>query len=68
MKTADIKKSIKNKTIDELKTFIRESKESLRQNRFSSAGSKKRDVKRARMDKKSVARALTALRSRHDNS
>lgn len=59
-KTNDIQK----KTDTELISLIAERKEALRQQRFAVAGSKGRDVKKMRTDRKDVARALTALSMR----
>jgi ribosomal protein L29 len=55
---------IQKKSDAELASFIKEKREALRQERFTTAGSKGRNVKLARETRKDVARALTALRNR----
>jgi ribosomal protein L29 len=56
---------IQKKSDNDLSTFIKEKRESLRQERFSNAGSKGRNVKFVREVKKDIARALTTLVLRH---
>ncbi|MEK7606538.1 MAG: 50S ribosomal protein L29 [Patescibacteria group bacterium] len=60
MQTKDLQK----KTDSELQSFIQGAREAMRQQRFAVAGSKGRDVKKMREDRRSIARALTELRSR----
>jgi ribosomal protein L29 len=55
---------IRKKTESELAPFIREKREALRQMRFATSGSKGRDVKAMRENKKDVARAFTVLQER----
>ena len=57
-------KDLQKKNDAELTAFVQEAKEAMRQQRFAVAGSKGRDVKKMREDKKDIARALTALRAR----
>ena len=53
------KKSLKGRTVDELNVLVEKKREELRGLRFSSAGSKNRNVKLTRELRKEVARALT---------
>ncbi|HXK39432.1 MAG TPA: 50S ribosomal protein L29 [Candidatus Paceibacterota bacterium] len=55
---------LQKKNDRELSDFIKEKRENMRQERFTTAGSKGRNVKAAREMRKDVARALTALRAR----
>ncbi len=64
MQTKDIQK----KSDAELTAFVQEAREGLRQQRFAVAGSKGRDVKKMREDRRNIARALTALRAREMNA
>ncbi len=58
------KNELQNKNEVELRALIQERQEALRQQRFAIAGSKGRDVKKMREDRKNIARALTELHSR----
>lgn len=55
---------LQKKNEAELASFIQEAKEALRQERFAVHGSKGRDVKKMRQDRKGIARALTVLNAR----
>ena len=57
-------KELKNKTEQDLKKFIVEKREILRQFRFGSAGSKTKDVKAGHNLKKEIARIMTELNIR----
>ena len=61
-------KDIQKKNDAELVTFVQEAREALRQQRFAVAGSKGRDVKKMREDRRGIARVLTALRARDMNA
>ncbi len=55
------KLDLKNHTAEELNKLANDKREELRALRFSSSGSKNRDVKAASKLRKEVARALTQL-------
>ncbi len=55
---------IQKKKDAELRAFVEEKREALRQERFAVAGSKGRDVKKMRADRRDIARALTELARR----
>ncbi len=55
---------IHKKSDKELTSLIEETREAIRQERFVVAGSKGRNVKKVRENKKDIARALTALSAR----
>jgi ribosomal protein L29 len=55
---------IKKKSDHELSEFIKEKRESVRQERFATAGSRGRNVKSIREAKRDIARALTVERGR----
>lgn len=55
------KQDLKTRSRDELAKLAHDKREELRALRFSSSGSKNRNVKLARTLRKAVARALTAL-------
>jgi len=52
-------KEIKAKSDQDLAEYIKEKREAVRKFRFSLAGSRPRNVRQIRADKKEVARALT---------
>lgn len=52
-------KEIQSKSDKDLATYINEKREAVRQFRFTMAGSRTRNVRQVRADKKEVARALT---------
>ncbi len=52
-------KDIKAKNDTDLATYVQEKREAVRKFRFSLAGSRPRNVRQIRVDKKEVARALT---------
>lgn len=55
---------IQKKKDAELRAFVEEKREILRKERFAIAGSKGRDVKKMRSDRRDIARALTELARR----
>lgn len=55
---------LKSKTEAELGKLLREKREELRKSRFASAGSKDRNVKRARDSRRTIAQVLTELQLR----
>ncbi len=55
---------VQKKKDAELRAFVQEKREALRQERFAIAGSKGRDVKKMRADRRDIARALTELSRR----
>ncbi len=58
-------KDITAKNDTELATYIEEKREAVRSFRFAHAGSRPRNVRQVRADKKEVARALTAQTARN---
>lgn len=54
-------KELKNKTLEELRKMVAEKRESIREFRFGSAGSKAKNVKASHNFKKEVARIMTEL-------
>ncbi|MDP3948375.1 MAG: 50S ribosomal protein L29 [bacterium] len=58
----------KNKPLAELEKFVRDSKEKLRTLKFDLAAGKVKNVKDLRMLKKDIARALTFIKDKADNS
>lgn len=58
----------KNKPLAELEKFVRDSKEKLRAMKFDLAAGKVKNVKDLRMLKKDIARALTFIKDKADNS
>ena len=54
-------KELKGKSLKELKRFLRDSREKLRQLRFDLISGKVKDVGEIRRTKKNIARALTIL-------
>ena len=57
-------KDIRKKTDKDLRKFIAEKREELREERFKTAGSGLRDVKRIKNVKKEIAQALTEQNQR----
>lgn len=57
-------KDITAKSDAELSAFVAEKRESVRKFRFALAGSRPRDVRVVRADKKAIARALTEQTAR----
>ena len=57
------KKSLQGKEVGELQGIAQKKREEIRSLRFSSAGSKNRNVKQARELRKEIARALTEVRA-----
>ena len=58
----------KNKPLAELEKFVRDSKEKLRTMKFDLAAGKVKNVKDLRALKKDIARALTFMKDKADNS
>ncbi len=58
------KEDMKNKTVNELATFIADTRAVLRTERFSAAGARAKDSNVAGKLRKNIARALTEERSR----
>jgi len=58
----------KNKPLAELEKFVRDSKEKLRAMKFDLAAGKVKNVRDLRMIKKDIARALTFIKDKADNS
>ncbi|MDO8493603.1 MAG: 50S ribosomal protein L29 [bacterium] len=59
-----MKSDIKNKTKDDLEAMIKEKREALKNFRFGIAGSRVKNVKEARTNRKDIARAMTLLRQK----
>ncbi len=59
------KKDLQNINDEGLLKLVASERESLRQIRFATSGSKGRDVKKMRESKKKIARALTELSARN---
>lgn len=57
-------KDIRQKSDTELVEFISEKREAVRKFRFAVAGSRPRDVRQVRADKRDIARALTEQTAR----
>lgn len=57
---------IRKKSVEDIKSFISETKEALRRARFDIAGSAKKGAKSARHGRVEIARALTELATRTD--
>lgn len=60
-------KDIKAKNDTELVEFINEKRQAVRKFRFAIAGSRPRNVRQIRADKKDIARALTEQTARSTN-
>lgn len=59
------KNDYKDRSKEELTKIANDKREELRALRFGAAGSKNKNVKAARVMRKEVARALTALNAKH---
>lgn len=59
---------IKKKSVEDLAKFLTEKREAVRAFRFDVAGSAKKNVKDAMIAKKDIARALTELRARKEQT
>ncbi|MEK7579360.1 MAG: 50S ribosomal protein L29 [Patescibacteria group bacterium] len=57
---------IQKKNDKELFSLVDETREAIRRERFVVAGSKGRDVKKVRENRKDIARALTAMSARRN--
>lgn len=56
-------KELKNKSVEELKSFLAEQRESLRNLRFKVANRQLKNVREMRVVKKTISRILTLLNS-----
>lgn len=59
-------KELKDKKIDELSKLLGEKKEEVRVARFGASGSKSKDVKSIKNDKKTIAQILTLLNQKKE--
>ena len=59
-------KEIKDKSIKELEKMLSESREDLRKFRFALSGSKTRDLKAGKANRKKIAQILTEINNRHE--
>ncbi len=61
-------KEVKEKNITDLKTLLAEKKEAIRSERFGASGSKSKNVKALKTNKKDIARILTEMNMRNKAS
>lgn len=62
------KNTTKDMKDDEIKKFVDEKREALRKSRFGTAGSKGKNISGPRALRKDIARALTEMNARKNNS
>lgn len=59
-------KELKDKKIEELSKLLSEKKEAVRVSRFGASGSKEKNVRAVRNEKKTIARILTLINSKKE--